>query len=654
MKNNQPVNNHRKNFKAGSQLITTTDLKGVIEYVNNDFVELSGYSREELVGQNHHVIRHPDMPEAAFESLWSTVKTDKEWRGIVKNRCKDGGYYWVDAYVVPLFKDGKKIGYQSIRSAPSKKQVQEAEKLYAQMRSDKSIKIKNKLKWGDISLAKKVNSLILIAFIALFSLVVASSNQSSDLVIYLLTAMLSICLFLLGWFVNREMIKPLKDLQKQLRFLASGDFTQQVDSHCRNEIGSTTMALKLLQARLRTIFGQFVETTQRLVSSAEKVSSGSSTLQREMKQQQQETNLVASAMTEMVASVGEVSDSATTASESASTADDTANEGAEVVNTAHSMMTKLTSEVTETASVINKLADDSNQITTITETISSIADQTNLLALNAAIEAARAGEQGRGFAVVADEVRSLASRTQEATNEIQTMISNLHTGMNSAVSAMEANIQRVSNALDEVGTSKTSFINISAAINEINQMNSHIASATEEQKIVSEEMNQNILSISGQSKVAIEEAGYLQAGSLKLNEMAFALQDQLNTLDIGISASEFDFEGAKQAHLDWKTRVRSYLDGDRKILTKAQASSHHDCKLGLWYYGEGRKRYQEHSDFRDIESPHAQLHHVIKEIVNKVERGEIEEAEKLYKEIEPLSNKIVGLIDKTKQSINQA
>ncbi|MDA7746917.1 methyl-accepting chemotaxis protein, partial [Psychromonas sp.] len=335
----------------------------------------------------------------------------------------------------------------------------------------------------------------------------------------------------------------------------------------------------------------------------------------------------------------------------AATADHSAQSGAKVVNNAHRVMTQLTSEVTNTAEVIDKLAAESNHISTITETISSIAGQTNLLALNAAIEAARAGEQGRGFAVVADEVRSLALRTQEATNEIQSMVSNLHTGISGAVSAMTVNIQQVNNALAEVESSKTSFIDISNSINEINQLNSHIASATEQQKIVSEEMNQNILSISGQSSVAVEEADYLQHRAVDLNNMALGLQAQLNTIDLGVSASEFDFESAKQAHLAWKTRGRTYLDGDTSVLTKSQACSHHDCKLGQWYYGEGKKRYQSIAEFRDIEAPHAELHKVIKNIVVSTERGEIKEAELLYKNIEPLSKKIVALIDKTKQSI---
>ena len=687
MRNNQPITSQERTFNEGSHLISMTDLNGVIEYVNNDFIELSGFTKEELIGQNHNIIRHPDMPEAAFESLWSSVKTDHEWRGIVKNRCKDGGYYWVDAYVTAVFKNDEVIGYQSVRSAPNKKQIQDADKLYAKMRNNKSLKIKQKLSWADISITKKANVTLLATFIsmllfcafALFesndaimtlktqvnSLADVSGSeaqlkflqehiviqQSSHIFYYLLTGLSSICLFVLWWCINRNIIPSLNLLQSELRKLASGDFTQSIRPQNNNEIGKTIMAVKLLQSRLRTIFGQFFETTQLLVSSADKVSTSSHNLQHEMKKQMQETNLVATAMTEMTASVGEVSSSALSASEEASSAELIASSGAEVVGKAHNAMTTLTSEVTETAEVINKLAAESDHISTITDTISSIAEQTNLLALNAAIEAARAGEHGRGFAVVADEVRTLASRTQEATNEIQSMVANLHTGIGGAVSAMEANIGQVAGALGEVETSRVSFTEISNAINEINEMSSHIASATEEQKTVSEEMDQNILSISNQSNIATEEGEKLQEGSVQLNNMVLNLQSQLNTIDIGISTSEFDFDGAKQAHLAWKSRVRAYLDGDKSVLTKEQACSHHDCKLGLWYYGEGKRNYQEIPEFQDIEPPHAELHKVIQAIVSHVEKGDIEEAEVLYKKIEPLSKSIVALIDKTKQVI---
>jgi len=683
MKNNQPVNNKQKHFKEGSTLVSMTDLNGVIEYVNNNFIEISGYTQDELIGQNHHLVRHPDMPEAAFADLWSKIKSDEEWRGLVKNRCKDGGYYWVDAYVIPVFKNGKKVGYQSVRSVPTQKQINDAESLYSKMRSDKNLKITQKFTWSNLDMSKKIAFgalFVLILTSALITLIANDAMQTQTLLdeqisllknipdqqkqlqklqtysshhhlMYSIMAFISIGIIFLWWLVQNSLINPITLLRKQLRLMASGDLTQVIVANNKDELGRTAMAIKLLQARLRTIFEQFIGTTQMLVSSADGVSSSSHNMQTSMQKQTDEINLVATAMTEMLASVEEVSGNALTASQETATADSNAENGAAVVNNAHNAMTQLSDEVKQTAGVIDQLAEDSSKISTITDTISSIAEQTNLLALNAAIEAARAGEQGRGFAVVADEVRSLASRTQEATNEIRSMIDNLHNGIGGAVSAMEGNIQQVSLALNEVETSKESFNSISSAINQINEMNSHIAAAAEQQQQVSEEMNQNILSISDQSNNANEEAEGLQQSALKLNKMALGLQDQLNTIDIGLSATEFDFDGAKQAHLDWKTRVRTYLDGDTSVLTKAQACSHRDCKLGQWYYGEGQKHYRDNASFKQIEAPHEELHKVIKQIVHINETGNKNEAEVLYQKMDPLSKEIVGLIDKTKHSI---
>ena len=127
-----------RTFPSQDQLVSTTDLQGMIIYANPEFCEIAGYSLNELIGQHHNIVRHPDMPKAAFTDMWEKLNRGDSWRGMVKNRCKNGDYYWVDAYVTPLFEDGKITGYQSVRAFPSKQQKTDAQKLYDKLNQNKS------------------------------------------------------------------------------------------------------------------------------------------------------------------------------------------------------------------------------------------------------------------------------------------------------------------------------------------------------------------------------------------------------------------------------------------------------------------------------------------------------------------------------------
>ena len=136
MKINLPVTQIEVPFPKGRYIVSRTDLKGAITVVNDTFVEISGFSREELIGKNHNLVRHPDMPPAAFEWLWSTVKSGRPWRGLVKNRCKNGAHYWVMANATPIQENGRTAGYMSVRTKPTREQIQQAEALYARMREE--------------------------------------------------------------------------------------------------------------------------------------------------------------------------------------------------------------------------------------------------------------------------------------------------------------------------------------------------------------------------------------------------------------------------------------------------------------------------------------------------------------------------------------
>jgi len=516
--------------------VSITDLQGVIQYCNRDFIEVSGYSEQELLNQNHHIVRHPDMPPAAFEDMWSTIKADKPWRGMVKNRCKNGNYYWVDAYVTPVYKGKSKVGYQSVRSCPSQAQKQQAESFYAKMRADSTMKLPHKFRLTDQSLKLRFGilgtALVILSFLNLAILELGISGWYECVP----TILSMLILARMAWLVNDQVVRPLRLMVKVMRKMAAGDLTARIDAESKDEIGEMFMAAKLFQARLRTVLGQFSESSENLVNAAEVLANANQETQEGMERQHLETDQVATAMNEMSATVQEVASNAATASHSANEAQSAAELGGSVVENTRSSIEHLAEEVSQTSNVIDQLADESKKISTITDTISSIADQTNLLALNAAIEAARAGEHGRGFAVVADEVRSLASSTQDATNEIRAMIDNLHTGISTAVDVMGRGMQQAEAAVEQVQETEASFSHIATSVLQVNEMNVQIATAAEEQSSVTEEMNRNLQAISSLSDDTAKTTQRLQQAATSLSDISHSLQHQLSHFELGQSA----------------------------------------------------------------------------------------------------------------------
>jgi len=518
MKNNQPVTGVERELGIGVNILSTTDLKGTITYINQDFIDISGFSDTELLHKNHNVVRHPDMPPAAFENLWETLHAGKPWMGVVKNRCKNGDHYWVDAFVAPITENNKTIEYQSVRFHAEKKSVERAQLLYKKISEGKSVTqslsarlgLKNRLILGN-----------LIALAPALALTLTPGMSAYVLWGFLATAALIIAL-------NTTIMHPLKGLIARAKQIFNNPLMCKVYTNRDDEFGFIQLALKMRRSQLNAVVGRISDSTGRLTQSAEVTTTTASLAGDGVTTQQGEVMQVATAMTEMSATVQEIARNTSITVEHTSLAKEESAAGQQIVLQTLDSINSMKEEIQHASKVIQQLSQFSENIGSILTVIKGIAEQTNLLALNAAIEAARAGEQGRGFAVVADEVRTLAGRTQESTKEIEAMIEQIHKGTADSVQAMELSREKAENCTAIAHQAEQALENINSAIETINDMAYQIATASEEQSSVAEEINQNILAI---NDVADDTSKGAQASIAAATKMGGTIATLNNLVD---------------------------------------------------------------------------------------------------------------------------
>jgi len=321
-------------------------------------------------------------------------------------------------------------------------------------------------------------------------------------------------------YIQLQILKPAKNLVTSMGQLAAGDFSKQIKACSRDEFGLISDSSEAVRHSMSKIIGELGGSTKVLMSEIDSLGKVVNSTREGVLEQQDQTQHVAAAINQMTATVQEVSRSAGSASEAASSADAEAHSGSNVVSRTVENIGKLTEEINGAAETVDMLSKDSEQIDTVLDVIHGISEQTNLLALNAAIEAARAGEAGRGFAVVADEVRALASRTQESTQEIQTMIERLQEGSRKAVAAMNRGRENALGSANQASEACAALDSITQAVASINDMNAHIATASGQQSEVAEEINRNIVSIASVAESSAEGAQMIEDSKQKLTSIA--------------------------------------------------------------------------------------------------------------------------------------
>ncbi|NVM76895.1 aerotaxis receptor [Duganella sp. SG902] len=511
MRNNQPVTNREVEVLEDQAIVSKTDLDGNIVYVNPYFTEISGFSEQELLGAPQNIVRHPDMPAEAFADLWSSIKSGTPWTGIVKNRCKNGDFYWVRANVTPIRENGRTIGYMSVRTRAERQQIARAEQAYKTIRTEANhrIRIKNGQviepgfgtllsRLSHVSLGMRIwlaTSVVNVLQVIVCAAALLNGTSAHNYGIFAATFFgLLINVFL--WYTLRvSVLQPLDRALQGARAIAAGDLSSSFETEATDEVGQLLRALQQMNSNLIATIRDVRVNVETMAVATRQIAAGNADLSGRTEAQAASLEETASSVEQFSSTVKQNADNSEQANKLAQSASQVAVQGGEIV-----------ADVIATMDEINN---SSRKIVDIIGLIEGIAFQTNILALNAAVEAARAGEQGRGFAVVAGEVRNLAQRSATAAKDIKNLI--------------DVSVGKVSAGMAQVDRAGATMKEVVASVQQVTAIMKEISVASHEQSIGVDQVNSAIAhmdQVTQQNAALVEEAAAataslaLEAGGL--------------------------------------------------------------------------------------------------------------------------------------------
>jgi aerotaxis receptor len=531
MRNNQPVTGHEYEFPSSHMLVSATDLTGRIQYCNPAFIAVSGFTRDELIGQPHNLIRHPDMPREAFADMWTTIRDGRPWTALVKNRRKNGDHYWVQANVTPVVEKGAVVGYLSVRVKPERAAVRAAEALYARMRGGQSRSVRLRrgavVRTGVLGRLQALMRLPVatraavgyaIAPLALLVTGLAAWDGAPPVPFWVAFG-ITTAVSLASWQVlTRQLAAPIRDMSGFATRLAAGDLTADLHVARHDDLGDVLQALNQLKANLAAIVYDVRAQITGMLDNAREISSGNVDLARRTELQAASLEETAATMEELTTTVQANADATVRALDLARDAQAAAAVGGKIAGQVEQTMAGITAA--------------SRRIADITGVIDGIAFQTNILALNAAVEAARAGEAGRSFAVVASEVRMLAQRCAASSKEIKSVV--------------EASATEVAAGTELVARTTSQMRVIDEAVGRVSSIIVDVANASSEQAEGIRQVNQAVAHLDGatqQNAALVEQAA---ATAQRLAEQADVLDEAVRLFTVADTAPTQRAAGVKR------------------------------------------------------------------------------------------------------------